>query len=253
MTFSLWHLRTPARHHGPVPDQAIEHRSTDHPAVITGAQLSLISAKPSTATAAQTSNPHSRPGAHPPSRGFLLRRLSDAGPRLGCTRQRPAGVRNPSRERTGVFGRSECRSGHSFPHSVTAALDRGYATWTFVVRDRTSRIDVKRRFQTTTVDMTVGGSRHSTPAVERPVTRQGPIRTAWQAAPTLDYFGILSVWERLCRCRGWVPPPFNSRRRDHHDGDNERSDDDQPLDRSIVLIWIPTRHELDPVRKYWRD
>jgi hypothetical protein len=47
-----------------VPDQAIEHRSTDHRAVITGAQLSVISAKPSTATAAQTSNPHSRPGAH---------------------------------------------------------------------------------------------------------------------------------------------------------------------------------------------
>ena len=64
MTISLWHLRTLARHHGPVPDQAIEHRSTDHPAVITGAQLSPISAKPSTATAAQTSNPHSRPAAH---------------------------------------------------------------------------------------------------------------------------------------------------------------------------------------------
>jgi hypothetical protein len=63
VTISLWHLRTLARHHGPVPDQAIEHRSTDHPAVITGAQLSVISAKPSTATAAQTSNPHSRPGA----------------------------------------------------------------------------------------------------------------------------------------------------------------------------------------------
>ena len=87
VTISLWHLRTPARHYGPVPDQAIEHRSTDHPAVITGAQLSLISAKPSTATAAQTSNPHSRPGAHPPSRGFLLRRLSDAGPPFGCTLQ----------------------------------------------------------------------------------------------------------------------------------------------------------------------
>jgi hypothetical protein len=182
--------------------------------------------------------------------GFRARRPLLPRSRHHAEHSWSAGV---GRERTGVFGRSECRSGHSFPHSVTAALDRGYATWTFVVRDRTSRIDVKRRFQTTTVDMTVGGSRHSTPAVERPVTRQGPIRTAWQAAPTLDYFGILSVWERLCRCRGWVPPPFNSRRRDHHDGDNERSDDDQPLDRSIVLIWIPTRHELDPVRKYWRD
>ena len=32
-------------------------------------------------------------------RGFLLRRLSDAGPRHGCTGRRPAGSRNPSRER----------------------------------------------------------------------------------------------------------------------------------------------------------
>jgi hypothetical protein len=61
---SVSRCRALARHHGPVPDQAIEHRSTDHPAVTTGAQLSVISAKPSTATAAQTSNPHSRPGAH---------------------------------------------------------------------------------------------------------------------------------------------------------------------------------------------
>jgi hypothetical protein len=28
-------------------------------------------------------------------------------------------------------------------------------------------------------------------------------------------------WERLCRCRGRRPPPFNSRREDHHDCDNE--------------------------------
>ena len=31
-------------------------------------------------------------------RGFLLRRLSDAGPRHGCTDRRPAGIRNPSRK-----------------------------------------------------------------------------------------------------------------------------------------------------------
>jgi len=31
-------------------------------------------------------------------RGFLLRRLSDAGPRHGCTNRRPAGIRNPSRK-----------------------------------------------------------------------------------------------------------------------------------------------------------
>ena len=54
--------RTLARHHGPVPDQAIEHHSSDHSAVITGAQLSAIFAKLSTATAAQTSNRHNRPG-----------------------------------------------------------------------------------------------------------------------------------------------------------------------------------------------
>ena len=30
-------------------------------------------------------------------RHAMLRRLSDAGPRLGCTRQRQAGIRNPSR------------------------------------------------------------------------------------------------------------------------------------------------------------
>ena len=64
MTISPWYLRTLAQHLGPVPDQAIEHRSSGHPAVITGAQLSAIAAKPSTATTAQTSNPHSRPGAH---------------------------------------------------------------------------------------------------------------------------------------------------------------------------------------------
>ena len=64
MTISPWYQRTLAQHLGPVPDQAIEHRSSGHPAVITGAQLSAIAAKPSTGTAAQTSNPHSRPGAH---------------------------------------------------------------------------------------------------------------------------------------------------------------------------------------------
>src|SRR6516162_9252562 len=36
-------------------------------------------------------------------RGFLLRRLSDAGSRHGCTNRRPAGIRNPSRPPAGSF------------------------------------------------------------------------------------------------------------------------------------------------------
>ena len=72
VTISPWYLRTLAQHLGPVPDQAIEHRSSGHPAVITGAQLSAIAAKPSTATAAQTSNPHSRPGAHRLPAGYFF-------------------------------------------------------------------------------------------------------------------------------------------------------------------------------------
>jgi hypothetical protein len=59
------------------------------------------------------------------------------------------------------------------------------------MRDRTSKIDVKRPFQTTMMDMIVGEEAAILhPAVERPVARNGPIRTALQAAATADYFGI---------------------------------------------------------------
>jgi len=46
--------------HGPVLNQAIEHRSNAQSAIISAFQLSAIFAKPSTATAAPAPNPHSR-------------------------------------------------------------------------------------------------------------------------------------------------------------------------------------------------
>jgi hypothetical protein len=55
----------------------------------------------------------------------------------------------------------------------------------------------------------------------------------------------------LCRCRSWRSPPFHGGQREHHYGDKEQSDHNQPLYRSIVLIRIPPGHKLDPVREYW--
>ena len=99
-TRSPWYLRTLARQHRPVPDQAIEHRSSDHPAVITGAQLSAILAKPSTATAAQTSNRHSRPGAHRLPAGSFIGGFRTPAPLARVDRSRWAGIRNPNRKRS---------------------------------------------------------------------------------------------------------------------------------------------------------
>ena len=54
-------------------------------------------------------NPHRRPSCSPLSRGFVLRRLSDAGPlyRVDCSRR--AGIRNPSRFRQ--LDRLSCNDG----------------------------------------------------------------------------------------------------------------------------------------------
>src|SRR5262249_26016521 len=96
---------TLARHHGPVPDQAIEHRSSDHSAVITGAQLSAIFAKLSTATAAQTSNRHSRSGAHRLPAGSFIGGFRTPAPLARVDRSRWAGIRNPNRKRSLEFCR----------------------------------------------------------------------------------------------------------------------------------------------------
>src|SRR5439155_21391641 len=57
--------------------------------------------RPSVRLHASTTGRHPKPFTI--SRGFLLRRLSDAGPRCACTLQRQAGIRNPSRFPAGSF------------------------------------------------------------------------------------------------------------------------------------------------------
>src|SRR5712671_4112074 len=89
-------LQAPAGDHGPVLNQAIEYRSNAQSAIINAFQFSAIFAKPSTATAAPTPNPHSRQAftAFPrvrSSEAFRRRPLSRVDP------SRRAGTRNPSR------------------------------------------------------------------------------------------------------------------------------------------------------------
>src|SRR6266478_4745080 len=65
-------LQAPARHHGPVLNQAVEYGSSGQSAIISGFQLSAIFGKPSPAKAAAPSNPHRRPSAHRiPARSFF--------------------------------------------------------------------------------------------------------------------------------------------------------------------------------------
>jgi hypothetical protein len=81
------------------PHQAIEYRSNAQSAIISALQLSAIFAKPSTATAAPTPNPHSRRALT----AFPRVRSSEAfrrRPLYRVDRSRPAGIRNPSRFRT---------------------------------------------------------------------------------------------------------------------------------------------------------
>src|SRR6266478_8348674 len=62
----------PARHHGPVLNQAVEYGSSGQSAIISGFQRSAIFGKPSPAKAAAPSNPHRRPSAHRfPARSFF--------------------------------------------------------------------------------------------------------------------------------------------------------------------------------------
>jgi len=84
------------RHHGRFLNQDVERSGGDQFAT---ASANLPPTTPANAPPAQDaaqSNPQRPRTAHQP-RGFLLRRLSDAGPRHGCTNRRPAGIRNPPR------------------------------------------------------------------------------------------------------------------------------------------------------------
>src|SRR5215469_10513643 len=86
------------------------HRSGGRPAVFTAAQLSAISAKPSTATPAPTSNPHSRPGSHHLPAGSFFGGFRTTAPCTGATAPCRAGIRNPSRKLPFVpsIGRPSC-------------------------------------------------------------------------------------------------------------------------------------------------
>ena len=80
------------------PHQAIEYRSNAQSAIISALQLSAIFAKPSTATAAPTPNPHSRRALT----AFPRVRSSEAfrrRPLYQVDRPRRAGIRNPARKR----------------------------------------------------------------------------------------------------------------------------------------------------------
>src|SRR4029077_11806097 len=125
-------LRTLMRHRGRFLNQDVERGSGDQFATVSANLPSTTAANASPAQAAAQSNPHRRPTTHQPPRvlsseafgrrpptrlyrsttsrhpkpftknprAFFLRRLSDAGPRHGCTGRRPAGIRIPSREQT---------------------------------------------------------------------------------------------------------------------------------------------------------
>ena len=64
----------------PVLNQAIGHGSTGQSAAITAFPLSAIPTKPSLDKLAAAPNPIGGANPHPLARGFVLRRLSDAGP-----------------------------------------------------------------------------------------------------------------------------------------------------------------------------
>src|SRR5215472_588983 len=92
-------LQAPSRHHGPALYQPVNYRSRGQSALISGFPLSAILGKPFPAKAADTPNPHKTAKRSPLSRGFVLRRLSDAGHLTRVDRSRPAGIRNPTRKR----------------------------------------------------------------------------------------------------------------------------------------------------------
>src|SRR5258708_2513778 len=95
------------RHHGPVPNQVIEHRSSAHSAVITGAPLSAILAKPSPAKAAPTPNPHSRLGAHRLPAGSFIGGFRTPAPLPGSIAHPwPASETLPETSRSPVMGRT---------------------------------------------------------------------------------------------------------------------------------------------------
>ena len=110
-------LQAPAGDHGPVLNQAIEYRSNAQSAIISAFQLSAIFAKPSTATAAPTPNPHSRQAFT----AFPRVRSSEAfrrRPLYWVDRSRRAGIRNPSRKRSSERQRS-------MPEGTTRRINMG--------------------------------------------------------------------------------------------------------------------------------
>jgi hypothetical protein len=111
--------------HGPVLNQAIEYGSNAQSAIISAFQLSAIFAKPSTATATPTANPHSRQAltAFPRARSS---EASDAGPCTGSiARAGPASETLPesglSSSRHSIR-RSRSHSAPSSDHSAEPTL-----------------------------------------------------------------------------------------------------------------------------------
>jgi hypothetical protein len=52
------------------------------------------------------------------------------------------------------------------------------------------------------------------------------------------------------RLRGRHSPPFDSGQYEYRRGNKKQSNHNQSLDRSVLLIWVPPREKLDPVREY---
>jgi hypothetical protein len=124
-----------------------------------------------------------------------------------------------------------------------------------VRRERlTSHIDVKGSFPTATIGRHWRERAH--PGSAARITRLRQERADQTGISIVGETRLLPdpvVVEGLRLCHRWRSPPFNSRQHGHHDGDNEQSDHNHPLHRAVVLIWIPTLQELDPVRKYWSN
>jgi len=86
------------RHRGRFLNQDVERGSGDQFATVSANLPSTTPANASPAQAAAQSNPHRRPTTHQPPR-VLSSEAFGRRPRHGCTGRRPAGIRNPSRER----------------------------------------------------------------------------------------------------------------------------------------------------------
>jgi hypothetical protein len=81
--------------------------------------------------------------------------------------------------------------------------------------------------------------------------RRSASRT-WSSVELLSY---MLRWAALAlrRFRRRCSPPFDGGEREDRYRKNAQSDDDHPLDRTVMLIGIPAGDRLDPVREEWRD